>query len=94
MRRNLILLLWLSYAALLNAVTFNVTVPAGTKECYIAAAFNNWDAANAIKMNPNGENKFTLDLPDITTALPGIICSAVGMALGTLAKRIMTKSSR
>ncbi len=33
-------------------------------------------------------------LPDITAALPGIICSAVGMAVGTLVKRITAKSSR
>ncbi len=50
-----------------QAVTFNVTVPDGTKVCYIAADFNGWDATNAIEMSPVGNNSFTLTLEDVTT---------------------------
>ena len=49
-----------------SAVTFNVTVPAGTQQCYIAGKFNNWSAGSALQMNPNGTNKFILDLPDVS----------------------------
>lgn len=52
----------------MQAVTFNVRVPDGTKVCYIAASFNEWDASNAIEMMPSGENTFTLTLNDVTEA--------------------------
>ena len=50
------------------AVTFNVKVPDGTRACYIAASFNNWDATNALEMEPLGNNTFTLTVDNITTA--------------------------
>ena len=52
----------------MGAVTFNVKVPDGTRACYIAASFNNWDAGNALEMTPSGENRFTLTVDNITTS--------------------------
>ena len=51
-----------------NAVTFNVTVPEGTKACFIAGDFNGWDATNAVEMSPSGANTFTLTLDNVTNA--------------------------
>lgn len=52
----------------MGAVTFNVKVPDRTRVCYIAASFNNWDAANALEMTPSGDNTFTLTVDNITAA--------------------------
>ena len=52
----------------MSAVTFNVTVPGGTRSCYIAGDFNGWDAGNAVAMTPSGSNTFTLTLDDVTEA--------------------------
>ena len=54
-------------AVTMNAVTFNVTVPEGTKACYIAGDFNGWDAENAVEMTASGDNTFTLTLNDVST---------------------------
>lgn len=51
-----------------HAVTFNVTVPQGTKACFIAGQFNGWDATNAIPMQKSGTNTFTLTLDYVSTA--------------------------
>ena len=51
-----------------HAVTFNVTVPSGTKACYIAGQFNGWDATNALQMQKSGSNTFTLTLDNVSTA--------------------------
>lgn len=59
-------LLLLAIAA--QAVTFNVTVPQGTKACFIAGQFNDWDANNAIPMQKSGTNTFTLTLDDVSTS--------------------------
>lgn len=47
-------------------VTFNVTVPDGTPCCFVAGAFNGWDVANAPELKSSGNNRFTLDLPDVS----------------------------
>lgn len=47
------------------AVTFNVTVPSGTKRCYVVGAFNSWAAGDAIEMEPSGTDAFTLTLDDV-----------------------------
>ena len=62
------MLMSLIVVAAMGAVTFNVKVPDGTRVCYIAASFNNWDAANALEMTPSGDNTFTLTVDNITTA--------------------------
>lgn len=51
-----------------DAVTFNVSVPAGTKTCYIAGNFNGWDAGEAVQMQKSGTNTFTLTLDDVSQA--------------------------
>ncbi|MGM9845543.1 MAG: alpha/beta hydrolase-fold protein [Muribaculaceae bacterium] len=50
------------------AVTFNVSVPAGTKACYIAGSFNGWDAGGAVQMQKSGTDTFTLTLDDVSDA--------------------------
>lgn len=62
------LLLAIFALATANAVTFNVTVPEGTKACFIAGDFNGWDATNAVEMSPSGANTFTLTLDNVTNA--------------------------
>lgn len=52
-----------------QAVTFNVTVPEGTNACFIAGNFNNWDAVNAVEMQRDGNNHFTLTLDNVTDAM-------------------------
>lgn len=69
MKRNLLtLILCVATSLIMNAVTFNVTVPAGTRACYIAGDFNGWDAGNAVEMTASGTNTFTLTLDDVTDA--------------------------
>ncbi len=51
-----------------SAVQFNVSVPAGTTQCFVAGGFQGWSAGSAVQMEPNGANKFTLDLPEVTVA--------------------------
>ncbi len=63
---SLFLLTLMLCSGIIHAVTFNVTVPKGTKACYIAGDFQGWDAGNAIAMTASGENTFTLTLNDVT----------------------------
>lgn len=64
----LTILVTIASAIVSNAVTFNVTVPEGTKSCFIAGDFNGWDAANAVAMSSSGVNTFTLTLEDVSEA--------------------------
>ncbi|GHU71482.1 hypothetical protein FACS189413_13250 [Bacteroidia bacterium] len=54
-----------------KAITFNVSVPEGTKACYVAGEFNGWDAVNAFQMTQDTPNHFTLNLPNVTTVSTG-----------------------
>lgn len=45
-------------------VTFNVQVPAGTKECWIAGTFNGWNTASH-QMQKTGDFTYTLTVPDV-----------------------------
>ncbi len=73
MKRILLSLLLLVVGiSAINAVTFNVSVPAGTRSCYIAGDFNGWDAGNAVAMKPSGNNTFTLTLDDVTEAAAAV----------------------
>ena len=63
--KKTILALGLALAGLPSqAVTLNVSVPPGTRCCYVSGQFNNWNAAGAVEMQPAGTDRFTLDLPD------------------------------
>ena len=53
---------------LASAVTFNVTVPDGTRSCFISGNFQGWNAAEAVEMQRDGENHFTLTLPGVSTS--------------------------
>ena len=50
------------------AVTLNVSVPDGTKACFVAGKFNNWDADHAIALTRIDDNRFSIDLPDVSEA--------------------------
>lgn len=65
---SFIVLGFLLFSIPLNAVTFNVTVPAGTQKCYVAGAWHGWAAGSALELEKNGTNSFTLTLPDVTQA--------------------------
>lgn len=66
MKKVLLPLVGLAAAISSEAATFNVTVPAGTKYCYVSGKFNDWGMGQP--MQKDGPNHFTLDLPDITDA--------------------------
>ncbi len=46
-----------------TALTYNVTVPAGTKACYIAGDMNGW-SPSATPMTKVDETHYTIDLPN------------------------------
>ena len=67
--KKTILALGLALAGLPSqAVTLNVSVPPGTRCCYVSGQFNNWNAAGAVEMQPAGTDRFTLDLPDVSSS--------------------------
>ena len=69
MKRNFITTLILLVVAMAtNAVTLNVTVPGGTKKCFVAGNFNGWNAGNAVEMQKTGEHTFSLTLNDVDEA--------------------------
>ena len=48
-------------------LTYTVTVPAGTENCYLVGAMNGWDVDNPIEMTKQGENVFTVTLEGVAT---------------------------
>ena len=61
----------------MSAVTYNVTVPAGTKACYIAGGMNSWSFTEMTKVD---DTHYTLDLPTATEAMKYKYCSGPGWA--------------
>ena len=61
----------------MSAVTYNVTVPAGTKACYIAGEMNSWSFTEMTKVD---DTHYTLDLPSATEAMKYKYCSGPGWA--------------
>ena len=61
----------------MSAVTYNVTVPAGTKVCYIAGAMNNWSFTEMTKVD---DTHYTLELADATAEMEYKYCSGPGWA--------------
>ena len=61
----------------MSAVTYNVTVPAGTKACYIAGEMNSWSFTEMTKVD---DTHYTLDLPSATEAIKYKYCSGPGWA--------------
>ena len=58
-------------------ITYNVTVPAGTKACYIAGAMNNWSFTEMTKVD---DTHYTLELADATAEMEYKYCSGPGWA--------------
>ena len=48
-------------------LTYTVTVPAGTENCYLVGAMNGWDEKNPYEMTKQGENVFTTTLEGVAT---------------------------
>ena len=48
-------------------LTYTVTVPTGTENCYLVGAMNGWDVENPIEMTKQGENVFTTTLEGVAT---------------------------
>lgn len=61
--------------SLVSALTYNVTVPAGTNECYIAGSFNGWSHAKMTKVNAT---TFTLTIATAKAADQYKYCSGPG----------------
>ncbi|MGN0238343.1 MAG: alpha/beta hydrolase-fold protein [Lepagella sp.] len=68
MKRLFIFLLPLLSLLSAGAVTFNVTVPDGTKQCYVTGAFNTWSADGALLMQKSSANTFTLTLDNVSAS--------------------------
>lgn len=66
-----ILLLMVTFSAFAD-VTYNVTVPAGTKACYIAGAMNGWSQQEMTKLT---ETTYTLTIVGATTDQKYKYCS-------------------
>lgn len=56
----------------MSAVTYNVTVPAGTKACYIAGEMNSWGHTEMTKVD---DTHFTLEVATATEAMKYKYCS-------------------
>ena len=55
-----------------TGVTYNVTVPAGTKACYIAGEMNTWSFTEMTKVD---ETHYTITIAEATTAMGYKYCS-------------------
>ena len=55
-----------------TGVTYNVTVPAGTKACYIAGEMNGWSQQEMTKVD---ETHYTITIAEATTAMKYKYCS-------------------
>ena len=59
------------------ALTYNVTVPATTKACYIAGEMNGWSQVEMTKVD---DTHYTIDVADATEAMKYKYCSGPGWA--------------
>ncbi len=59
------------------ALTYNVTVPTGTKACYIAGEMNGWSQVEMTKVD---DTHYTIDVVDATDAMKYKYCSGPGWA--------------
>ena len=60
-----------------TGVTYNVTVPAGTKACYIAGEMNSWSFTEMTKID---DTHYTVTLAEATEAMGYKYCSGPGWA--------------
>ena len=61
----------------MSALTYNVTVPAGTNACYIAGEMTSWGQQEMTKVD---DTHYTLDIADATEAMKYKYCSGPGWA--------------
>ena len=67
----------LACAMSMSALKYNVTVPEGTKVCYIAGEMNGWGHTEMTKVD---DTHFTLELASATPAMKYKYCSGPGWA--------------
>ncbi len=71
MKRNFtlvtLLIVMFAFVQQASALTYNVTVPAGTNACYITGEMNGW-SPSATPMTKVDATHFTIDLPDATVS--------------------------
>ena len=67
----------LACAMSMFALTYNVTVPTGTKACYIAGEMNGWSQVEMTKVD---DTHYTIDVADATEAMKYKYCSGPGWA--------------
>ena len=60
-----------------TGVTYNVTVPAGTKACYIAGEMNSWSFTEMTKID---DTHYTVTLAEATDTMGYKYCSGPGWA--------------
>ncbi len=66
MKKTLLFLVCAFCAFSGSALTYNVTVPAGTQNCYIVGEMNGWDIDNPIEMVKVDDTHFTYELETLT----------------------------
>lgn len=66
--RFLALLSFFAATQTISALTYNVTVPAGTKACYITGEMNGW-SPSATPLTKVTETTYTVDLPNATESM-------------------------
>lgn len=68
MRQTFLTILTCLAALQSYAADFKVTVPSGTRSCYVAGAFNGWDADAPLALTRSGDTSFTGSFPDLSDA--------------------------
>ena len=68
MRQRFLTIITLCAALSSYAVDLKVTVPSGTRACYVAGAFNGWDAEAPLALTRSSDTSFTGSFPDISSA--------------------------
>ena len=53
----------------IESLTYNVTVPAGTPYCYIVGAYNGWTPARATAMNKIDDTHYTVTLDEVSKSM-------------------------
>lgn len=73
--KKILLFFCAMFALSASALTYNVTVPAGTNACYIAGAMNNWSQQ---EMTMVDATHYTIDIPEANESHAYKYCSGPG----------------
>lgn len=75
MKKLMFLLMFMFTALIANALNYSVTVPVGTKACYIAGEMNNWTHQLMTKVD---ETHYTIEIPTANLTHKYKYCSGPG----------------